>query len=134
MSSADTSLSDLLASIGKGSDAHPGLMNELAGMLQGKDGLAGLVEQFKQSGLGELIQSWISTGNNQPITGEQIRQALGSDKVQSMAAQLGISPDMLSSQLSKTLPQLVDRLTPDGETPAGGLLDQGLSMLRKALK
>jgi len=134
MSSADTSLSDLLASIGKGSDAQPGLMNELAGMLQGNDGLAGLVEQFKQSGLGEVIQSWISTGNNKPINAEQIRQALGSDKVQSMAAQLGLSPDMLSGQLSKVLPQLIDRLTPDGEVPEGGLLDQGLSMLRRALK
>ena len=134
MSSADTSLSDLLASITKGSDAHPGFMGELMGMLNSKDGMAGLVEQFKQSGLGDVIQSWVGTGANKPISGEQIREALGSDKIQSMAAQLGLSPDLLSGQLSKVLPQLVDRLTPDGEMPEGGLLEQGLSILRKALK
>ncbi|HEY6011196.1 MAG TPA: YidB family protein [Nitrospirota bacterium] len=94
-------------------------------------GLAGLVETFKSKGMGDVISSWISTGKNLPISADQIKQALGSDKIQQFAASVGISKDAVSQQLSQLLPQIIDKLTPDGKLPAAGDLGGALDMLKK---
>lgn len=94
-------------------------------------GLGGLVRSFQQSGLGNLVESWIGTGQNLPASSGQIQQALG-PKVQELAQQHGMSADAVSQALSQFLPGLVDRLTPDGQVPQGGL-GQGLSALRSKL-
>jgi uncharacterized protein YidB (DUF937 family) len=92
-------------------------------------GLAGLLQQFKAGGLGHVADSWVGTGQNLPISAEQLQCVLGSEQVQQMAAEVGISPDMLSGQLAKLLPQAVDKITPDGNIPDQGALQQKLGGL-----
>lgn len=77
-------------------------------------GVKGIADQFQQKGLGPTVQSWIGTGENQPISPAQIHQALGSDTVQQLAGKLGIPPDQMASKLADFLPKAVDKLTPDG--------------------
>ena len=77
-------------------------------------GVSGLAQSFEQQGLGGVVQSWIGSGQNQPISGDQVQNALGSDKIQEIAAKLGSSPSVASSTLAQYLPQVVDHLTPNG--------------------
>ncbi|PKO38139.1 MAG: hypothetical protein CVU33_09735 [Betaproteobacteria bacterium HGW-Betaproteobacteria-6] len=95
-------------------------------------GLGGLVQSFQQGGLGDIVNSWVSTGQNLPISAEQIQAVLGSGQLQNIAAQLGMSTEQASGGLADLLPQLVDKLTPNGQLPEGGdLLAQGMDMLKK---
>ena len=101
-----------------------GMASVLGGLLANNGeagGLDGLVEKFKQAGMADQVNSWIGNGQNLPISAEQISQILGSDVVRSVAAKLGIDPDQAAQQLSALLPGLIDKLTPHGEMPAGGL-------------
>ncbi len=95
-------------------------------------GLGGLVQSFQQGGLGEIVNSWVSTGQNLPISAEQIGAVLGSGTLQNIAAQLGVLPEQASGSLAELLPQVIDHLTPNGQLPQGGdLLAQGLDLLKK---
>lgn len=95
-------------------------------------GLEGLIQSFQQGGLGEIVNSWVSTGQNLPISAEQIQSVLGGSSLAGLAAQLGVSPEQASGSLADMLPQLIDQLTPNGQMPQGGdLLTQGLDMLKK---
>lgn len=97
-------------------------------------GLAGLVRTFQQGGLGEIVNSWVSTGQNLPVSAEQIRNVLDGPALQGLAAQLGVSPEQASGSLAELLPQVVDHLTPNGQVPEGGdLLAQGLDLLKGKL-
>lgn len=97
-------------------------------------GLAGLVQSFQQGGLGEIVNSWVSTGANLPISPEQIQHVLGNSSLQGLAAQLGVSPEQASGSLADLLPQVVDQLTPNGQVPQGGdLMAQGLDLLKGKL-
>ena len=93
-------------------------------------GLGNLIQNFQQNGLGDIVNSWVSTGENRSISPEQIQQGLGSDTLQRLAAQAGLSPQSAGSQLANLLPNLVDKLTPGGEIPEGGALEQVLGVLR----
>lgn len=93
-------------------------------------GLAGLVQRFHEKGLGGLVSSWVSTGQNLPVSSDQLQHVLGSEQVRQLAAKAGISPETASSHLAQLLPMIVDKLTPNGQLPPSGtLLDSGLSML-----
>lgn len=94
-------------------------------------GLSGLVQGFQEKGLGNLISSWVGTGQNLPISADQIQHGLGSQQVQEMATKLGISPEVASSQMASILPMLIDKLTPNGQVPQqGNLLEMGMNALR----
>ncbi len=84
-------------------------------------GLQGLMGAFNQAGLGPVLQSWIGSGQNMPISGDQLQQVLGSGALGDIARQLGMSQGDASNQLSALLPELVDKLTPQGQAPQGGL-------------
>lgn len=100
------------------------------------NGLASILGAFQQGGLGHVADSWIGNGQNLPVSGDQLSQILGSGQIGQIAQQLGLSPAQASSQLAEILPGLVDKLTPHGNAPAGGLGDIGsmLSMLQGAMK
>lgn len=111
---------------------HPGMVQALLGLLShqgGTGGLSGLVQMFEQQGLGHLIGSWIGTGQNLPVTGQQVENVLGHGRLAELAQQAGIPPGQASSVLASVLPGLVDRLTPTG-TADHGLIEQGLLLLR----
>ena len=113
---------------------------QAASSLLGNDGehggLSGLMEKFQQAGLGDVVASWVGTGANQPISGDQLSSVLGSDAVSGLAAKFGINPGDLAGQLSSVLPGLVDHLTPNGQAPAAGLGNGGdlMGMLGGLLK
>lgn len=96
-------------------------------------GLSGLVESFRQKGLDDSISSWIGTGENRAVSAEQVQQALGEAKVQQVAQSIGTSSQEASSGLAALLPQLIDKLTPDGKLPEGGHVDQALAALKNKL-
>ena len=87
---------------------------------QGLGGLGDLLAAFERNGMGEQVQSWVGTGSNLPLAPEQLQQALGGDVLDGLARQAGVSPAEAGSGLAELLPQLIDRLTPDGQLPQGG--------------
>ena len=80
-------------------------------------GLANLVKTFQKKGFGDIVNSWVSTGKNLPISPDQIQKALGFGTVKNLAGKLGLSHTDAASQLSSLLPTLVDKLTPNGKLP-----------------
>jgi len=96
-------------------------------------GLQGLIQKFKEKGFGDAVSSWISTGENQSVSGDQIQHALGGNLIQQIAEQLGSSKTEISGGLSDLLPQIIDKLTPNGTLPDGDSLQQGLNSLKKNL-
>jgi uncharacterized protein YidB (DUF937 family) len=117
-----------------GQSGNHGLMEVVSGLINNQSGgLAGLLQQFNANGLGHLADSWVGTGQNMPISAEQLQGVLGSDKLQQMASRLGLAPDALSGQLAQLLPQVVDKLTPHGSVPDQGGVQQGLDGLLKGL-
>jgi uncharacterized protein YidB (DUF937 family) len=125
--------------VGKVVDAAKGSQGQTEGLAEGlmglltnpeTGGLAGLVQTFKQQGLGDIISSWVGTGTNAPITPDQVQDGLGSDVIQQLAAKAGISVEAAKAQLAEILPGLIDKVTPGGEIPEGGLLGMGQDFLR----
>jgi len=105
-----------------------GMAQVLTGLLANNGelgGLNGLVDKFNQAGLGDVVSSWIGSGANQPISADQLSGVLGQDVLGKAASQLGLDPSQLSGQLSAMLPGLIDKLTPQGAAPAGGLGNSG---------
>ena len=80
-------------------------------------GLGDLIEKFRKGGVEDLIKSWIGTGANKPIAPHQLQHALGPDTVASLERETGMQRDDLLTQLSRLLPDVVDKLTPDGKLP-----------------
>lgn len=104
-------------------------VTSLLGQNSSIGGLAGLVQAFQKNGLSEIVNSWVGTGKNLPVTADQIKQGLGGDLLAQLAGKAGLSPDAAGSQLAGLLPDLVDKLTPNGKIEAGGL-DQLLKMVQ----
>jgi uncharacterized protein YidB (DUF937 family) len=98
-----------------GATGHPG----------SPGGLDVLINQFKQSGLEDMINSWIGVGQNQPVSPTQLRQVLGNETVNNLSRQAGTPQEDLLSQLSKYLPGVIDRLTPNGQVPSDAQLRSG---------
>ena len=83
-------------------------------------GLGGLLSQFQQAGLGNIAQSWIGNGANQPVSPQQLQNVFGENQVQDMANQAGMQKGDFLSQLSQHLPHAVDQMTPGGQVPDEG--------------
>ena len=100
----------------------PVLMELLAGKGGGAagGGLGGLVEQLTRGGLGDVVQSWIAQGQNLPVSGSQLESALGGDVLGRLGGQVGMNGGQLGEMLAQALPGLIDRMTPNGQLPAGG--------------
>ena len=114
-------------------DQNAGSSEGLGGLLQGglgrllsggaggslvSGGIGELLRQFQQNGKGDVANSWISNGPNKPISPTELEQALGSETVQSLSQHTGASRDEILAELSKALPQVIDRLTPQGRVPS----------------
>jgi len=91
----------------------------------GLGGLGGLVSKFEQAGLGHIVNSWVGTGANHAVTADQLGGVLGSDTVANLARQLGLNPQDALGQLTQVLPQVVDKLTPQGQIPHGDIGGMG---------
>lgn len=120
------------ASPQEGSRGGELLMQALAALLAGQgaggpSGLGGLVQQFERGGLGDLVASWVGTGQNLPVSGRQLEEIFGSDVIGRFAQQLGLPQGQAADELSQLLPQVIDRMTPEGRLPEsdGGFEDIG---------
>jgi uncharacterized protein YidB (DUF937 family) len=125
--------------LGGGSSANvdsDALINGLMGLLSpksGSTGLTGLINQFQQKGLGDLISGWVSTGPNPAISAKQVRQGIDPDLLAQFAEAVGLNKKTASSKLAEVLPTVVDKLTPDGNVPSDNLLEEGLKLLKNIL-
>lgn len=125
---ADNDLGSLLGGLlggGQGGAAGGGdilgsLLRSLTNGQGGGNPLGGLLEMLTKSGLLDQAQSWIGTGENKPVTGAQVAQALPGDTLQQVADQAGVSSEKAADQIAQYLPQAVDKLTPGGELPRSG--------------
>jgi len=96
------------------------LIQVLLGLLQSQGGLGGLLGRLSQGGLGEQVSSWVGTGQNLPVSAEQIGKVFGGAELSDMAAQLGIPGEQLAGHIANLLPGVVDGLTPNGQLPDTG--------------
>lgn len=118
-------LGDLLGSVvggampGSGNAQQGGGSGQLVGLVMGlinqHGGIGGLIQQFEKAGLGQAAQSWVGTGQNQEISGDQVTQALGQGTIGQIAQQLGLDHGAAGGMLAKVLPRIVDKLTPQGQ-------------------
>ena len=109
----------------QGNGGNAALLNAVASMLANNGphggGVGDLIGKFQQGGLGDVVASWIGTGQNMPISADQLQEVLGSKMLGNLASQLGVSHAEAADQLSQMLPQVLDKLTPHGNVPEGGL-------------
>jgi uncharacterized protein YidB (DUF937 family) len=104
-----------------GTAAQPESNEGAGGLLAG---LGGLLNKLQQGGLGNATDSWVGSGQNQPVPPNQLGSALGPDVIKSLAQRSGLSEDELTQQLSQVLPSLVDKMTPNGRLPTAAELSR----------
>ena len=112
---------------GIGGDKAGGLLAAVLGMISdpASGGFGGFIDKFKNAGMGDLVSSWIGTGDSQPMTSEQVTAALGDKTIDSVAKTAGIDGSTAATAMAGMIPQVVDSLTPDGNMPdESGLLDK----------
>ncbi len=88
-------------------------------------GLGGLLDKLQNGGLGNVANSWIGSGQNQPVSPGQLGSALGPDIIKTLSQRSGLSEEEITKQLAQTLPGVVDKLTPQGRLPTVAELSQG---------
>jgi uncharacterized protein YidB (DUF937 family) len=93
-------------------------------------GFSGLLQTFQEKGLGGIASSWVGAGENQPVSAEQIQGVLGTDQINQFAAKAGVPPEQASAKLAEYLPQVVDKLTPNGQIPTGNLMEIAKGLLK----
>ena len=129
-------LDSILSAVsGKGDTSSGGnqLLGVLSGLLAQSGGLQGLASKFSQSGQGNAFSSWVGMGENQPVSNNQIQEALGSDQIRAIATKMGVDPNLASQFLAEYLPKIIDKLTPTGKVDANADTQQGLAALLPSL-
>ena len=116
-----------------GSGGAAQLIGVLGGLLAQSGGLQGLANKFAQSGQGNAFQSWVGMGENQPVSNNQIQNALGSEQVNAIATKMGVDPAVASNFLAEYLPKIVDKLTPAGKIDPSADHQQGLAAMLPSL-
>jgi uncharacterized protein YidB (DUF937 family) len=129
-------LDSILSAVsGKGVTSSGGnqLLGVLSGLLAQSGGLQGLASKFSQSGQGDAFSSWVGMGENQPVSGNQVQEALGSDEIRAISTKMGVDPNLASQFLAEYLPKIVDKLTPAGKVDPTADHQQGLAALLPSL-
>ena len=124
----DGVLGQVMGQIG-GNNQTMKMVETVVGMVGGGAGVAGLVEKFTAGGLGDAAKSWVGTGENHPVSADQVTAALGHDEVQRVADEAGVSKDEAANGLAALLPAIIDKVTPDGLVPDSGALAARLEKL-----
>ncbi len=110
-------LDELVGSLGNGQEQgnQPGQLQAIWHWVQEQGGIEVLLHKFQQGGLGEVLGSWIGTGNNQPVGSNEIQSAFGQGELQSLADKLGTDVNGASGTLAALLPLLIDKMSPHGQ-------------------
>lgn len=119
-----------------GQQGQEGGIASLQKMMNSSGGLHGLTQKLQQGGLGKQVQSWIGSGQNQQVSGEQVHQAMDPQQMQQMSQQSGMSDEETCDCVAQALPHMVNNATPQGQMPAPEQdpLSKGISGLRQMLK
>jgi uncharacterized protein YidB (DUF937 family) len=117
---------------GEGGQGGEGSLQALTKMLSANGGVQGLMAKMSSSGMGQQVQSWVGTGENKPVSGAQVSQALDTGSLNKMAQETGSTPEKVSEDVAKVLPEVVSKATPDGQVPKQG--DDPLSKGVDAIK
>lgn len=104
------------------------LLPLIAGFLK-NGGLNKILSGFQQKGLSSQAASWVGTGDNERVSGAELEDVVGADEIQAIARQLGISDEQAADAVAEVLPQVVDRVSPEGELPAETDLDDLFAQL-----
>jgi len=126
---ASQGIGQLAGQFGGGNDK---LLGAAAQLLSSQDigGVQGLMRMFQQKGYGDTVSSWVSKGGEKKqISGDDVQNVLGRDRVHQVANQAGVSDQEASGGLASFLPQLIDKLTPDGQLPDNESSNSTLSSL-----
>jgi uncharacterized protein YidB (DUF937 family) len=126
-------IQDILSTLGgqKGEAGGLASIMKLFGGNGNQAGLQGLMSQLNSNGMGEQVKSWIGQGQNQPVSGEQIRQAVDPTVLNQVAEQAHISPEEASNQVAQVLPEMVNKATPQGQMPSSDPFSHGLGGLQQ---
>jgi uncharacterized protein YidB (DUF937 family) len=116
---------------GKGAGVGAVLLQQLVAMLSKPGALADLTSKFQSAGLGNILQSWIGTGQNLPISADQLREVLGAGTVADLAKQASIGESETTGALASLLPQVIDKISPGGKVPGANDLGGALASLGK---
>jgi len=123
-------LDDVLGMAGMGNAAqsqqHAGALSMILDYINSPEvgGIAGLQKIFQEKGLGGIVGSWISTGQNLPISADQIENVLQGGALETMAAKSGMGMSQLTTIFSQLMPHAVDQMTPNGQIPDSSALEQ----------
>jgi uncharacterized protein YidB (DUF937 family) len=126
-------IEDILSMLGgqKGEAGGLASIMKLFGGSGNANGLQGVASQLSSNGMGQQLQSWIGQGQNQPVTGDQIRQVVDPAQLNQLAEQAHISPEEASNQVAQVLPEMVNQVTPKGQMPSGDPFSGGIDSLKK---
>ena len=134
MGMLDGILGSLLGGAGSGMQTQNPLLRVALQILEQNGGIEGVLDKFRQGGYADQAASWQSTGQNMPISGAALQEVLGSGTIGQIAQQLGLSHGDTAGGLAQMLPQVIDRMTPQGEVPESSddMVAQALAMLTKS--
>ena len=123
------------AGAGAGGGGLGGILGQIlgGGGGSGGGGLGDLLDQFQRAGYGEQARSWVGTGQNQPISPDDLGQVFGQGGISEIARRAGLTEEQTSAGLSQLLPEVVDRVTPQGEVPGGDQLVRSVDDLTRRL-
>ncbi len=128
------SLLDQMAGMLGGQDTKPGHYQSLLTWVNQQGGINGLLEKFREQGLGSIVESWVSSGVNLPVSASQVVSVIGGPAITALAEKLGLDTLATSSLIAEYLPKIVDGLSPNGELQGqDGLLTVGMSLLKGKL-
>ncbi len=125
-------MTDVTARLGgkQGTDGGVALLHK---MVRSSGGLQGLVWKLGRGGLGQQVDSWVGTGENQPVTGTQVRRAIDPRQLNAIADQAGMTPEETSEELASVLPVVVNKATPQGQLPDADPFAKGLEKVKRML-
>lgn len=115
--------------INVGKEKLEGLVASLA-LDEKKAQIESIVNTLKEKGLKDTVSSWVGTGENHPINPDKIKEALGVNKIEELAAQAKMKASEVPQALSNLLPQIIDKLTPDGKEPENGIAAAAVKLLK----
>lgn len=112
-------LSSVISSVLSGNETK--LPQLLQALLSSQGGIQGLITKFQQSGLDDVISSWLGNGENKAVSPEQIKEVLGENELRNVAQQVDMDENELPDLISQYLPKAIDKLSPNGEIDTNNL-------------
>lgn len=84
--------------------------------IQRQGGIGAILGKFTAAGLQPQANSWMSTGQNMELNGQQVQQLFDHAELQQLASEHGLAESDVAEGIAGLLPQVIDQLTPDGDT------------------